>query len=102
MARAVLPVLAALLLLGAAEPPPAAPRPPDLARVRSEGGRLVAPAGTGTVALTLDPPLQRDAERLLDEAHPQAGAVVAVEVKTGHLLAWAERRRDGRGPSVIT
>ena len=96
---------AALSLLGAAEPQPEPPQAPqvDLSRVRLDGLRMVAPVGRGGLAeLTLDPALQRDAERLLDEAHPSAGAVVAIDAKTGRVLVWAERRRDGRGPSVIT
>ncbi len=102
MLRPIFGALAALLLLGAAEPPGPG-REVDLTRIRTDGARLVAPSGpTANVALTLDPALQRDAERLLDEAHPKAGAVVAVDLRTGRMLAWAERRREGRGASVIT
>jgi len=102
MLRRSFVAVAALALLGAAEPQP---RPPavDLSRARVDGARMVAPAGrAGLAELTLDPALQRDAERLLDEAHPNAGAIVAIDVRSGRVLVWAERRRDGRGPSVIT
>jgi cell division protein FtsI/penicillin-binding protein 2 len=103
MLRRVFLATAALTLLGAAEPQPDLPPAVDLSRLRTEGSRVVAPAGrAGLAELTLDPALQRDAERLLDEAHPSAGAVVAVDVKTGRILVWAERRRDGHGPSVVT
>jgi cell division protein FtsI/penicillin-binding protein 2 len=70
--------------------------------VRRDGATLVAPAGAGVAELTLDPALQREAERLLEEARPLAGAVVALDIRSGRVLTWAERRRDGRGPSVIT
>jgi cell division protein FtsI/penicillin-binding protein 2 len=103
MLRPVLGALAALVLLGAAEPPLPPSREVDLTRIRAEGARLVAPSGpNGSVELTLDPALQRDSERLLEDALPLAGAVVAVDLQSGRMLAWAERRRDGRGPSVIT
>ena len=114
MLRSAVVVGCALSLLGAAAPAPAlapapapapAPASPpavDLGRLRRDGDLFVAPAGLGTAELTLDPSLQRDAERLLDEAHPVAGAVVAIDLKTGRVLAWAERRREGRGASVIT
>jgi cell division protein FtsI/penicillin-binding protein 2 len=102
MFRPILGALAAFVLLGAAEPP-APGRGVDLSRIRADGARLVAPGGAaGSVVLTLDPALQRDAERLLEEAHPKAGAVVAVDLRTGRVLAWVERRRDGRTASVIT
>jgi cell division protein FtsI/penicillin-binding protein 2 len=96
----------ALALLGAATPEatpsPASPPAVDLSRIRLQGATLVAPAGRSTAELTLDPDLEREAERLLEEAHPNAGAIVAIDIRNGHLLVWAERRRDGRGPSVIT
>ena len=92
----------ALALLGAAAPEPAVPPVVDLGRIRMQGETLVAPAGRSLAELTLDPALEREAERLLDEARPVAGAVVAVDLRSGRILAWAERRKDGRGPSVIT
>jgi cell division protein FtsI/penicillin-binding protein 2 len=102
MLRSAVVSACAFALLGAAAPTPSGPPQVDLGRVHREGGALVAPTGAGVAELTLDPPLQRDAERLLEEARPLAGAVVAVDIRSGRVLAWAERRRDGRGPSVIT
>ncbi len=52
--------------------------------------------------LTTDPVLSRTAERLLDLAHPVEGALVLLDVKTGKLLVWAERRRAGAQGSVLT
>jgi peptidoglycan glycosyltransferase len=103
MLRRIFLATTALALLGAAPPAPELPPSVDLGRVRTEGGRLVAPASSGGLAeLTLDPALQHDAERLLDEAHPAAGAVVAVDMKSGRILVWADRRKNGHGPSVVT
>jgi cell division protein FtsI/penicillin-binding protein 2 len=103
MLRRIFLATTALALLGAAPPGPEFPPAVDLGRVRTEGQRLVAPTGSGGLAeLTLEPALQHDAERLLDEAHPAAGAVVAVDLKSGRILAWADRRRNGHGPSVVT
>ncbi len=102
MFRPVAITACALGLLGAAAPLPSVPPAVDLGRIHAQGGLLVAPAGRGLAELTLDPELEREAERLLEDAHPTAGAIVAVDVKSGRVLAWAERRRDGRGPSVIT
>lgn len=99
--RAIL--LSSALLLGATSARPAANGSVDLAQRRLSGGHLVAPGPSGApVELTLDPELQRDAERLLESARPLAGAVVAVDVKTGRILTWAEMRRDGRSGSVVT
>src|SRR3954465_10062312 len=88
-------------LLGAATPEgaPAAATPPpvDLSRIRLQGATLVAPSGRGAAELTLAPDLDREADRLLEDAPPAAGAIVAVDLRNGHLLVWAERRRDGRG-----
>lgn len=43
------------------------------------------------VKLTLDPKLQRAAERLLAHAGAPEGAIVASDVRTGRMLAWASR-----------
>jgi peptidoglycan glycosyltransferase len=68
----------------------------DLARKRLADGLLVAPTRSGALAeLTLDPGAQRDAERLLDSANPRAGAVLLADLRTGRMLAWAERSKNG-------
>lgn len=43
------------------------------------------------VKLTLDPHLQRAAERLLARSGAPEGAIVASDVRTGRILAWASR-----------
>ena len=102
MLRPALVAAGALVLLGAAAPEATLPPAVDLGRMRAQGDALVAPAGRTLAELTLDPALEREAERLLEDARPVAGAVVAVDLRSGRILTWAERRRDGRGPSVIT
>jgi penicillin-binding protein A len=100
MARWMLAGMMAFVL-GAAPARPAGPFAQGLGRLEARGGTLVASiAGTPT-ALTLDARLQADAERLLDGARPLSGAIVVVDARSGRLLTWAERRRDG-GPSVVT
>ena len=43
------------------------------------------------VRLTLDPHLQREAERLLARADAPEAAIVASDVRTGRILVWASR-----------
>jgi cell division protein FtsI/penicillin-binding protein 2 len=52
--------------------------------------------------LGLDSDLSRAATRLLEQARPVEGAAVAVDVRTGRILAWSETRRNGLRGSVIT
>jgi penicillin-binding protein A len=74
----------------------------DLSRLRHESHAVLAPVrGGGWAELTLNPDLQHDAERLLEASRPRAGALVMVDLKTGRVLAWAERRRAGEGPLVV-
>jgi cell division protein FtsI/penicillin-binding protein 2 len=49
----------------------------------------------------LEPKLQQACDRLLELAHPVEGAIVALHLPSGRVLAWAERR--GRsGKPVVT
>jgi penicillin-binding protein A len=50
-----------------------------------------AVAGKGDVRLTLDPRLQREAERLLARSGAPEAAIVASDVRTGRILVWASR-----------
>ncbi len=69
----------------------------DLGHIRVGTRLATAPAAElGDATLTLDPALQRAALALLDSANPIEGAVVAIDVKTGRALAWAERSEKHR------
>jgi cell division protein FtsI/penicillin-binding protein 2 len=64
----------------------------DARHVAFVEGKAVAPVqGGGTAKLTIDPALQRTAERLLDQARAPEGAVVVSDVRTGRILAWVSR-----------
>ncbi|MFO0757475.1 MAG: penicillin-binding transpeptidase domain-containing protein [Byssovorax sp.] len=96
--RPLLRLLAAgLLALGPAlastEASAGGARPVDLRKPLWLGGVAHAPAGPGgsDAKLTLDPALQREAERLLAQAGAHEGAIVASDTRTGRILAWASR-----------
>ena len=80
--------LAAAIALGTGE---AAARPVDLRRLRVTDDAVYAPLGPGGAELktTIDPQLQRAAERLLAHSGAHEGAIVAADVRTGRILAWA-------------
>ncbi len=54
---------------------------------------VFAPRGPGgaEARTTIDPRLQRAAERVLARSGAHEGAIVAADVRTGHILAWASR-----------
>jgi peptidoglycan glycosyltransferase len=89
-------------VLGAAPARPSGLFAAGLGRIEARGRSMVGSVGGTITELTLDARLQADAERLLDGARPISGAVVVVEVASGRVLTWAERRRDARSPSVVT
>ncbi|AKT39082.1 penicillin-binding transpeptidase domain-containing protein [Chondromyces crocatus] len=60
-------------------------------KVRSDGAFAVVGTSGRQVRLTVDPALQRAAERLLDRAGAPEAAIVASDVRTGRILAWASR-----------
>ncbi len=69
----------------------ASPPSVDLRQLRLTDHGATAPIrGGGRAKLTLDPELQRAAERLLAKAAPTQGAVVVIEARTGRILTWAE------------
>ncbi len=81
-------------------PTPNQRRPPavDLGRLQVATDRVTAPLRTGgTAELTLQPGLQRSADRLLRDARPRAGAIVAADARTGHLLVWSSLGVGGTG-----
>ncbi len=65
----------------------------DLRRTRITEDAVYAHVGPGgaEVKLTLDPHLQRAAERLLAHSGAHEGAIVASDTRTGRILAWASR-----------
>jgi hypothetical protein len=81
--------------------PPAPPRfPPlagiDLTKIALGDDGATAPAAEGRVArLTLDPELQRAADRILAAHHLPEAAMVLVDVSTGKLLAYASHIEHG-------
>ncbi len=98
--RAAAEPAAAARSSGPAPESKAAARPPavDLSRVKvtTEGATAPLRAG-GTAALTLQPNLQRTAARLLRDARPRAGAIVAADARTGNLLVWSSLGLGGAG-----
>lgn len=69
----------------------------DLSRIRIGDDGATAPAARGRVAhLTLDPDLQRTAQRLLERYRIPEAAIVLMEAKTGRVLVWASRVENGR------
>jgi len=74
-------------------PAPAAPTV-DLDRIERVGDHYEAPLSNGKRAvLTLDPVLQEQAEKLLDQARAPRGAIVAM-APDGRILALAGRRTE--------
>lgn len=60
-------------------------------RVRGDAAFAVVAASGQPARLTVDPELQRAAERLLERSGAPEGAIVASDVRTGRILAWASR-----------
>jgi peptidoglycan glycosyltransferase len=78
---------------GGSDLPPAL----DLAQRRISAERVTAPLLKGGRAeLTLDPRFDRAAARLLHAADPVVGSVIALDARTGKILALAQQARDGR------
>jgi peptidoglycan glycosyltransferase len=89
-------------------PPPAAsasahapPAPPplagiDLARLKIQGGDATAPAAGNRVAhLSVDPSLQKAAQKVLRHYALPEAAVVVIDTSTGRTLAWASHVEKG-------
>lgn len=90
--RVLLSVAVSTAALAAAGPARAG-GPVDLRARRIDEDGVTAPIGPGRaqVKLTLDPAWQRAAERLLARSGAHEGAIVASDVRTGRILAWASR-----------
>ena len=82
----------------------AAPAGIDLWRkARLDGQGYAAAMKDGRAArLTIDPRLQRTIDALFKSYKPMAGSVVAMDPKTGRLLAMAEYSRDGKTLDLAT
>jgi len=83
--------LSSALTVGQAKAAP--PRPVDLRHVQGSSGAMWGPAGPGgkKARLTLNPGLQKTAERLLAQSGAHEAAIVASDVRTGRILVWATR-----------
>lgn len=101
---AALPALAlGVLLPRPARASEAEPPAVDLRQITFDSDGARAPiVGGGHARLTLDRGLQQSATRLLTQARPSAGAIIAIEVSSGHVLAWAELRSTRSGPSLAS
>jgi cell division protein FtsI/penicillin-binding protein 2 len=52
--------------------------------------------------LSIDPRLQQTLQKLLESYKPMSGSVVAMDPKTGQLLAMVEYAKDGRAQGLAT
>jgi peptidoglycan glycosyltransferase len=101
LAAPVAALLAALPALGAGDN--RAHGGVDLEHIALTDSGAIAPrAAGGTERLTLDPALQRAANKILASAEPVMGGLVAIDAHSGKILAWAESARDGRHHQVLT
>ncbi|MBX3126746.1 MAG: hypothetical protein KF718_08505 [Polyangiaceae bacterium] len=74
----------------------------DLTRIRVEPSGATAPTSDGhTARLSIDPKLQRTADRLLARANPVEGAAIVVDARSGRVLVWSERRRASDAPGSV-
>src|SRR3712207_2006170 len=69
----------------------AAPRHVDLRALHVTDDAVFGTVAGAKVKLTLEPRLQRAAERILARSGAHEGAIVASDVRTGRVLAWASR-----------
>jgi peptidoglycan glycosyltransferase len=75
----------------------------DLSRIDVRGEVGTVTTADGRVAeLTVDPRLQRAANRYLREAALPEGAIVMTDVKTGKVLAWASYSEDSPARDFAT
>jgi len=66
-------------------------------------GKYTAKLADGrTAGLSVDAKLQRTLQNLLTNYKPMAGAVVALDPKTGQILAMAEYAKDGASTDLAT
>ena len=82
---------AALALALALAPRLVAASPVDLRSIRVTNDAAFGRVGGAEVKLTIDPDLQRAVARILTNSSAHEGAIVASDVRTGRILAWATR-----------
>jgi penicillin-binding protein A len=76
------------------EPPPLAGI--DLAKLHIDPDEVTAPAASGRVAhLSIDPALQRTAQKILRSIEAPEASVVLEETATGRVLVWASHVQKG-------
>jgi peptidoglycan glycosyltransferase len=100
----ILPALTAVLLGSVPSPAePVAEPAVNLRKIAVTDHDASAPllSSKGRATLTLEPKLQRAADRLLRLADPVAGAVILVHAPSGKTLVWSERKRGGAGPGAV-
>lgn len=74
----------------------------DLSRMTVSTDAATAPLTAGGVAdLTLEPDLQRAADRLLAGAKPVEGAILVIDVRTGRMLALSETLHGRAAPGMV-
>lgn len=66
-----------------------------LARAEPQAPLIPEPAALAAPTAHIDPALQAVARRLLAEAHPLRGGIVALHAQSGRILAWQEFARAG-------
>ena len=86
-------IFALAALLGLTPALAAAAPAPGVRALRIRGDAAFAQVGTSAspARLTVDPDLQRAAERLLERSGAPEAAIVASDIRTGRILAWASR-----------
>lgn len=68
----------------------------EMRRARNDARHVVAPSDQGELALAVDPRLQLDLVTLLRQARAQEAGAVAIDVRSGRVLAWASVDSAGR------
>ncbi len=74
----------------------AAPPRVEMARAKVLSGAVMAPSDRGAAVLTLDADLQRAAVALLDNSHANEAGLVAIDLRTRRVIAWASVDGAGR------
>jgi cell division protein FtsI/penicillin-binding protein 2 len=94
-----------MLSLMPAPSPAGSTSPPrvDLRRIRVGADGATAPlvGAPGRARLTIEPTLQKTAQRLLAGANPLSGSIILAHARSGRVLVWSERERGGTRPGSV-